>query len=211
MHIQIEGCEASGKSTLIEKLKKYYQTRGYLITSNHFPTSTTKYGELAHEILNNKTRNKSSDYYITLLCLLDQKYISEKYINVKDNPRLLKVDSRGVLSTLVYSNLKDANNPNSILAYYELIHEDLIPDLIIYLCPNSDIVTSRLKNRRSLSIYDQINLIEVIKNRYSFVIDLLKDKLNIITISINNDEDVDQLFHNTTKKINEEFNKRSSL
>jgi thymidylate kinase len=202
MQIQLEGCEASGKSTLLKHLKTYYQNRGYLVTSTHFPTMNTPFGVLSHKILNQSYQFNDYSLYITLLAIADQKEYNNKFKNILDNPKLLTLTSRGLLSTLVYSDLYEEQLSDFTKSIYQILQKSPKPDIIIYLKPTVDIVIARLATRRDHSIYDKTNLIEIIQKRYTLLIDWLEPRCNILTINIDSQTSIDDILKISTDYIN---------
>lgn len=168
MLIQIEGNEASGKTTLINKLVRHYQNLN--CSDFHLPTLSTPFGVEARKILTNKlyadNHKINREIIITLLAYLDQYVLNAN----RDSSRLI-IQSRGILSNLVYANLSSNTMDKfteQVLGLIKLLPK---PDLIIYLNPPISELESRLINRniqnpKEVNIYDQVHLLNSIHERY---------------------------------------------
>lgn len=199
MHIQFEGCEASGKTTLITQLNSYYTKLGYSITTQHFPTNNSPFGELAHKFLNQDYNFIHNHFYITLLAIADQKLYGEQ-VNYSSNNIFL--ESRGILSTLVYSELFNINWTPWTEKVLELIELISLPDLIIYIKPEISLVEDRLKQRSYFNMYDKTSFIKPILERYEAMIPFLNKKVKIHTININGEHPSGYLFNTCKNYIN---------
>lgn len=198
MHIQIEGCEASGKTTLLNRLNTYYQQLGKQVITEHFPTYTSPFGKLAREILDSKYQFKHNDFYITLLSIADQLLYSEQVNYPSD---IIYLQSRGILSTIVYSDLHSVAWTHTSEKVFNLLKLLPFPDTIIYLEPEFDLVKDRLTHRSYSNIYDQVSYIQTILLRYKTVIKYLSrnSRLNIKTIPITAEQPSGYVF-NTCKQ-----------
>lgn len=160
MYIQIEGTEASGKSTLIKKFKQDY---GFIVSDTvEFPNVASSYGFLARQHLDSKEvlkymTLKTRSMMITLLSICDQQ-------EWRSDNNLLLVSSRGILSTIVYSSLSDSKVEEAVINLIDYIPK---PDLIVYIQPPIKILTERLSLRdKDSSIYDKVELTEQIIHKY---------------------------------------------
>lgn len=193
MIIQLEGCEASGKSVLLKQLAYYLQELGLNVKVNHFPSNNTNFGNLAQDLLYKKNPPQvNTNLLITLAAIADQhlcKLEMDEYYNNKTNAYIA---SRGVISTLVYSDLFNNTSTSLTTKVLQFIEYLPRPDAIIYLNPSIDEVSRRLKSRNgNKSIYDQIDLATVIKTKYESVFDCLEHKYSIL--HINDDSLLDSL------------------
>lgn len=186
MIIQLEGCEASGKSTLLNRLIPYFKQKGLSVKSEHYPSDKTPFGKLARNFLScNEIVGVDSGFLITLAAIADQhihNLTSEQYQNNSDNAYIC---SRGVISTLVYSDLHNLQ-ADSFTGKVMLVLDDYVikPDVVIYLDPPVDVVLSRLARRNSSqkSIYDQANLVKTIKAKYDSVLDCMQHQIDVLRI-----------------------------
>lgn len=183
MLIQIEGNECSGKTTLINNLSKLISEDDYLSKFTyrwlHLPSKQSTFGRICRRILHgdssylkeahNTDEVISKELVITLCAFLDQ-YI----VNNRLDKEVIQIESRGILSNLVYSNLTSSelsdNFTQCVLPLITLLPK---PDLIIYLKCDSLTLKYRLENRcEPKSLYDKSNLLDVINTRYDKVIKL---------------------------------------
>jgi len=188
MIIQIEGCEAAGKSLLIKHLTNYLTKLNIEVVSEHFPSDKTAFGNLARNLLySEKDINIDTNFLITLAAIGDQhihKPYMCSYINNKSNAYIC---SRGVISTLVYSDLFNNEPSNLTGKLLSLLDYLPHPDAIIYLDPSVDVVVKRLMGRSGVkSIYDQEDLVKVIKAKYESVLDCLEHKYSVLRITEDN-------------------------
>jgi thymidylate kinase len=187
MLIQIEGNEASGKTTLINTLSTLIKHNNLLNKYNyqsiHLPSKHTHFGKICQQLLkgdvsylylladlvNLTNKPISKEIIITLCAYLDQ-YIVNNNIPLDT----ISIQSRGVLSNLVYSDLSSLDLSNNFTQYIlPLITLLPKPDLIIYLKADSNSLRHRLTNRlEPKKIYDDVKLLDIINARYEKVIKL---------------------------------------
>jgi thymidylate kinase len=195
MIIQLEGGEASGKSTLLNLFSKYLKHKPSIktVTSIHYPNPTRDFGDLAYSIIRQKHTYQNPSFPITLLCICDQytTYVSSPHIYKEVNDKVL-LSSRGYISTLVYAELYKDKLEDSVTSILEELIKRYIPlpDVVIYLDTSVDIIEKRLKMRlkttkdKSENIYDKVELIKVINERYNLILNNQISKgLNVIKTS----------------------------
>lgn len=188
MIIHFEGCEASGKTSLIKYFKDYLTKLNIDVVTEHFPSDKTVFGNLARQLLySDKNPNVNSNFLITLAAMGDQHLLSPSFSSYQKDHTNAYLTSRGLISTLVYSDLFNVQQDNLTNKLLPLIDYLPNPDFIIYLNPSTDEVIKRLTGRnQSKSIYDTTDLVNVIKAKYESVLDLLEHKYNILRIDDNN-------------------------
>lgn len=194
MLIQLEGNEASGKSTLLKALFDALcadtRFKNFTIGTAHLPSSSTEFGLIARDILNHKDTYLKPLYspvsepvprelVLTLTAYLDQ-YIH----NTNLNRHVINLQSRGIISNLVYSDLSTTNLDSSLTQYIlPLITLLPKPELIVYLgVPNNELIRRLTTRKEQASIYDKAELIELIRARYEKVINLFPS-WNILVVS----------------------------
>lgn len=188
MIIHFEGCEASGKTSLIRYFKDYLISINISVTTEHFPSEKTTFGNLARNLLYlDKNPNVNRNFLITLAAMGDQHILSPSFSSYQKNSTNAYLTSRGLISTLVYSDLfntKPNNLTNKLLPLIDYLPS---PDFIVYLNPSTDEVIRRLTSRNQpKSIYDTTDLINVIKTKYDSVLDSLEHKYKILRIDDDN-------------------------
>lgn len=188
MIIQLEGCEAAGKSFLLKYLSYYLEELNISVEIEHFPSTKTDFGKLAHSLLySDRNPNIDTNFLITLAAIGDQhiyKPYMTSYLGNKNNAYLT---SRGLISTLVYSDLFNHDSSNLTAKLLPLLEYLPHPDAIIYLNPSLEEVTCRLSGRAEIkSIYDQQELASIIKAKYDSVLDCLDHRYSILHIEDDN-------------------------
>lgn len=207
MLIQIEGNEGSGKTTLINNLTNLIAEDKTLSKFHyrwiHLPSKQSPFGRICRQILKGDTsylrqsfrteQTINKEIVITLCAFLDQYIMNNNSAELFEDT--ITIESRGILSNLVYADLSSTNfNENFTQYVLPLITLLPKPDLIIYLKQDTEVLKNRINKRSEVDkkIYDDVQLLDLINTRFDKVIKLFPS-WNIVTIenSLNPDKCAD--------------------
>jgi len=205
MYIIFEGNECCGKSSHAKSAKKYLESR--LCISNiiyrEAPDKTNPYGNLARDLLKRPYSNVNN-ISISIASLMSEAFNSHEL--TQEN---IVIQTRSILSTLVYSELGcclDTDISNAIL---ELVPLFTPPDILFLMDCSLETIERRLAQRladktSALDVYESINFIKKIDCKYKLFTNTLSAiwKTQTKFIKVNSDAD----FYSTQSFIRQEIN-----
>lgn len=145
--IVVEGCDGSGKTTLIKKLKEYYKKikKDKIIFLKE--PGSTKLGECIRDmILKNKDLEDISVQTQLYLFMAARIELIEKVIKPKLKEGYTVICDRFALSTWVYQNAMDSSLSNIIKFLIEDLSRRIKVDGTIYLSIDASTAISRINN-----------------------------------------------------------------
>jgi dTMP kinase len=188
LYLALEGTEASGKTTQVKELAKYFESKGKKVVNTREPRKEGLIGDLVHQILNGKIKmNPVGFQYL---------FAADRVLNHEDIviPALKRGDivisDRSFWSALVYGILDKSEEYSkgridelvvaySILSFY---HQFIVPDFTFYLKIPLAVSLGRLKNERNQAkeIYEEKEKIERVIKGYDFIFDQFKKEISVI-------------------------------
>lgn len=130
--ITFEGGEGAGKSTLIDKISEYFQSKGYSILKTREPGGTIL-GEKIRDLLLDKSENKMSPYSELCLFLASRaQHIKEVILPALNSNKIVLCD-RFNDSSVVYQGYARGLGMDSVESFCKFISEGLKPDITLYL------------------------------------------------------------------------------
>lgn len=189
MYIVFEGPDKTGKTTLIQNLFQYFQSK-YQNEENKFeiikfPNRITSIGNLIDQYLNEQL-HYDQDTMALLSCANKYEIMNLQSDNKKDKIYLI---DRYIYSGIVYSLLDGVKLDWCINVNSELPK----PDIIVYLNPNEEFMKNQLDFIESKEKYENIDTLKKINKLYQdmFILNkikykkLFKNDCHIIIIDIN--------------------------
>lgn len=204
LFIAIDGCDASGKSTIIKELKKIIENEYNLkdkVTIVREPGFTEAGEEIRKTIL--KQRDKPLEPLTELSLMYSaRKELIEKVIKPELNKNHIVISDRWESSSFVYQNIRGVDRKD--IEAMSKIMCDITPDYYIYMDVYPKNTISRILNERKGEI-DSTEKLELsyfndIRNGFK---DFFKDKKNCIEIDSN--ININDVILNARKKINEKI------
>lgn len=161
--IVIEGCDFTGKSTVIEKLVKTLEHSG-IEACQMKALGETDYGIARRKFLMENKETLSNEEQAIIM--IDAMQDVNKKLSIKQEGGNFVVCDRYYHSTLVYQGMRK----NAIEMVEEQLSEaNLIePDLTIILDCDTSIILERMKERAEKNVYDpkSVEEVEEIRNAY---------------------------------------------
>ncbi len=155
LYIALEGTEASGKTTQVQELRKYFESKGREVVTTREPRKKGTIGDLVHKILLGET--KFPALALQYLFTTDRVLNHEEIIKPALEAGKIVISDRCFWSAIVYGVLDRMGDKydvktedyllvaHSILSFY---HQFIIPDFTFYLHIPLEISMERLKNER---------------------------------------------------------------
>ncbi len=189
LYIALEGTEASGKTTQVQKLKEYFESKGREVVVTREPRKEGLIGDIVHQVLNGELKMDSLafQYLFTTDRVLNHR---EVIVPALKEGKMV-ISDRSFWSALVYGVLDKLEGEykkesidqllvaQSVLSFY---HQFIVPDLTVFLRIPLDISLKRLQNERKQDkeIYEDKEKIEKIISGYEFVFGNFENDVTII-------------------------------
>lgn len=177
LYIALEGTEASGKTTQVERLKEYFKKKGRTVVTTREPRKEGFIGDLIHQILLGKKdfSSKALQYLFTTDRVLNQEEVVLPALK-KGN---VVISDRVFWSGVVYGVLDrmekkyDINSSDYLFVAYSILsfyHQFVAPDYTFYLKISHDVSVRRLQaNRKGREIYEDKEKIKKIIEGYNWL------------------------------------------
>ena len=155
--ITFEGLDGCGKSTQLEKTKKWLNLQGYEVLKTQQPGGT-KIGKQIRNILLNPEHNELHPESELLLYLSDRiQHLTEKIIPAKAEGKMVLCD-RFHDSTVAYQGYGRGLNLKSIESIITYSIKSYTPDLTFLLTISPTTVVNRLDQRKEQSAKDRLDI-----------------------------------------------------
>lgn len=172
-----DGIDASGKSTLINELKKYFESKNKSIIHTHFPRYNTEIGCVIEKVI--KKEIDMNPAALQMLFSADRVDWTTYEFNEYKNKYDIIMTDRYTTSGLVYGQLDG-------LLVQEILHNDLRiakPDFHLILNVDVDIALKRLYSRGSeITKYENKKTMEVATQKYRELVNIVP---NVYLINAN--------------------------
>tara|TARA_Y100000590_G_C15468656_1_gene919291 strand:+ start:64 stop:714 length:651 start_codon:yes stop_codon:yes gene_type:complete len=178
LFISFEGGEASGKTTQIRKIKKWFihNRLNYVLTRE---PGGTKFAESLRKIILSPKNNITIEQEILLLMTSRIDHLNNVIKPALDQKKIVVTD-RFVDSTAVYQGYYNKFGIKNIYELHKLFLNNTFPDLTFFFHTPPEIIKKRLKKRMYKNKYDiihnkfnnQINkgFLKIAKNNKRFII-----------------------------------------
>ena len=155
--ITFEGLDGCGKSTQLEKTKKWLNLQGYEVLKTQQPGGTN-IGKQIRKILLNPENNELHPESELLLYLSDRiQHLAEKIIPAKAEGKIVLCD-RFHDSTVAYQGFGRGLNLENIESIITYSIKPYSPDLTFLITISPEIIFDRLEQRKEHSAKDRIDL-----------------------------------------------------
>ncbi|MDI4567548.1 MAG: dTMP kinase [Mycoplasma sp.] len=186
MFITFEGIDGSGKTTIIEKLKKWLNSKkiDYLLTKEPGGYKDDYYN--LRKLLLDDASNLSS-LSEALLFALDRRIHLEKIIWPALKKNKIVLCDRFVDSSLVYQGVQKKLGFNKIFQLQNLIIENSYPNLTFYFDIDIDNAYQRIKNRNKPDKFETLTSLKLAYKGYQKCINKFKNRFVIINANLDQD------------------------
>ena len=157
LYIAVEGIDGSGKTTQVEKLSKYFESKGKVVVKTREPRKEGVIGDLVHQVLTGE--RKMSARALQYLFSTDRVLHHEEVIEPSLREGKIVISDRCFWSAVVYGILDKSEEygfdtvsqiliAHSILSMY---HQFIIPDLAFYLDVSLETALQRIEKKHENS------------------------------------------------------------
>jgi dTMP kinase len=201
--IALEGLDASGKTTQVQKLADYLEKKGEKVFVTKNPTREGEIGTLIHKILQKQLTVPS--VAMQYLYSADREVQQEEIIEHLEKGETVVTD-RYFWSAVPYglADLREADVENtakiilvaqSILSHY---YGFIVPDKTFYLQISVGQAVERISKQHEVKeIYEEKGLLERVKTGYDWLEKEFPDEI----ITINAEQDVDKVTQDLVKNL----------
>ncbi len=189
LYIALEGTEASGKTTQVEKLKEYFESKGRTVVTTREPRKEGIIGDIVHRVL--KGEMKMDSVAFQYLFSTDRVLNHQEVVMPALETGKTVISDRSFWSGVVYGVLDKGEGEykkeivdqllvaQSILSFY---HQFIVPDYTFYLKVPLDVSLERLMNERKQvkEIYEDKEKIRKVIEGYDVLFERFKDE--VVTI-----------------------------
>lgn len=170
MYICMEGIDGSGKSTQVERLGKWLEDCGFIVTRIMEPTDSSV-GRLIRELLQNPhAQDESFQRTLALLFAADRTLLMDKIQNEVEMNRIVLSD-RSFYSSLAYQNGEEW--------IAQINRYALEPDLVILLDLETETAIKRCEGKDN---FEEVDFLDTVRKRYL----KLADSHNFMVVNANN-------------------------
>lgn len=197
LYVALEGTEACGKTTQVQELKKYFESKGREVVLTREPRKEGLIGDLVHEVL--KGDRTFPSVALQYLFSTDRVLNHEEVVKPALESGKVVISDRSFWSAVVYGildrmgqdyDVKSADYlliAQSVLSFY---HQFIIPDFVFYLQIPLEVSLKRLQNERKQAkeIYEDEDKIRKVIEGYDAIYERFKDEFVLIDGSAPVDE-----------------------
>lgn len=200
LFITMEGPDGAGKSTQIELLKGYLESKGYEIVITREPGGT-KISEAIRQIILNKEYTEMSPYTELLLYAAARAQLVEEVIRPALNNSKAVICDRFVESSVVYQGIARGMGIDTVYAVNEYALHGLRPQLTILLDLDGEEGIRRKKNQTELDRMEAegIEFHQHVAAGYRLLAELYPDRILRISATLPIEEIHDRIVTEITR------------
>lgn len=209
LYIALEGIDGAGKTTQVEDLKKYFESKGKKVTTTREPRKDGVLGDITHQILSSAIKFPSSA--IQYLFTADRVIHHEQILIPALKRGEIVISDRCFWSAIVYGvmdKMGDKYDQTSVehllvtQGILSMYHQFIVPDFTFYLKISVEESLKRIQKKAEKEIYETQSKIKNAYDGYEWVSNKFSKNIEVLDGSI--DEG-----HVTKKVINflEEYEK----
>ena len=202
--ITFEGTEGSGKTTVIEKVEKYYVEKGYQVIRTREPGGSKIAEDIRNVILDVNNTNMDSLTEAMLYAASRRQHLVEKVIPYMEKGYIVLCD-RFIDSSLAYQGHARNLGIDKVYQLNLIATNGLLPDATIYIDVRPEVGLARIKtNNREQNRLDleKLSFHDKVYEGYHIVSEMFKDRFKVI----NGEQDRESVFNDTVEVLNKIIN-----
>ena len=199
LFITFEGCEGSGKTSVIVRLEEYLKSKGYKVYKTREPGGSKIAEDIRNVILDINNTNMDKITEALLYAASRRQHLVEKVIPYLNDGYIVICD-RYLDSSLAYQGYAREIGIDKVYDINMAATEGLLPDLTVYLDIEPSIGLKRInQNNREQNRLDleKINFHEKVYEGY----DIIRKKFSDRIKSIDASKTPDEVLHDTIKLV----------
>jgi len=204
--ITFEGTEGSGKTTVIEKVEKYYIKQGYQVIRTREPGGSKIAEDIRNVILDVNNTNMDSITEAMLYAASRRQHLVEKVIPYMEKGYIVLCD-RFIDSSLAYQGHARNLGIEKVYQLNLIATNGLLPDATIYIDVKPEVGLARIKsNNREQNRLDleKLSFHDKVYEGYHIVSEMFKDRFKVI----NGEQDREKVFNDTIEVLNKLINNK---
>lgn len=202
--ITFEGTEGSGKTTVIEKVEKYYIEKGYQVIRTREPGGSKIAEDIRNVILDVNNTNMDSITEAMLYAASRRQHLVEKVIPYMEKGYIVLCD-RFIDSSLAYQGHARNLGIDKVYQLNLIATNGLLPDATIYIDVRPEVGLARIKtNNREQNRLDleKLSFHDKVYEGYHIVSEMFKDRFKVI----NGEQDRESVLNDTIEVLNKIIN-----
>lgn len=199
--ITFEGTEGSGKTTVIEKVEKYYLDKGYKVIRSREPGGSKIAEDIRNVILDVDNTAMDPITEALLYAASRRQHLVEKVIPYLEQGYIVLCD-RFIDSSLAYQGYARGLGIDKVYQMNLMATNGLLPDCTIYVDVRPEVGLSRIKvNNREQNRLDleKLSFHQKVYDGYSEVAKRFKERFRVI----NGEQSKDKVLEDTIKVLDE--------
>ena len=204
--ITFEGTEGSGKTTVIEKVEKYYIEQGYQVIRTREPGGSKIAEDIRNVILDVNNTNMDSITEAMLYAASRRQHLVEKVVPYMEKGYIVLCD-RFIDSSLAYQGHARNLGIEKVYQLNLIATNGLLPDATIYIDVKPEVGLARIKsNNREQNRLDleKLSFHDKVYEGYHIVSEMFKDRFKVI----NGEQDREKVFNDTIEVLNKLINNK---
>lgn len=198
--ITFEGTEGSGKTTVIEKVVKYYIDKGYKVIKTREPGGSKIAEDIRNIILDVNNTNMDAITEAMLYAASRRQHLVEKVIPYLEQGYIVLCD-RFIDSSLAYQGYARGLGIEKVYQLNLIATNGLLPLKTIYIDVHPEIGLSRIKNNnreQNRLDLEKLSFHQKVYEGYNQVSNMFKDRF----IVINGEQEQEKVFNDTVEVLN---------
>lgn len=198
--ITFEGTEGSGKTTVIEKVAKYYIDKGYKVIKTREPGGSKIAEDIRNIILDVNNTNMDAITEAMLYAASRRQHLVEKVIPYLEQGYIVLCD-RFIDSSLAYQGYARGLGIEKVFQLNLIATNGLLPLKTIYIDVHPEIGLSRIKNNnreQNRLDLEKLSFHQKVYEGYNQVSNMFKDRF----IVINGEQEQEKVFNDTVEVLN---------
>ncbi|KEF36394.1 thymidylate kinase [Schinkia azotoformans MEV2011] len=196
--ITLEGVEGSGKSTLINYVKDFFEYRGKSIVVTREPGGIDIAEQIRSVILDKKNTKMDGRTEALLYAAARRQHLVEKIIPSLNEDKIVLCD-RFIDSSLAYQGYARGLGIDEVLSINEFAIGNFMPNLTLYLDLDPEVGLSRIRKNKEREVnrldLEEMNFHNKVKEGYEEVLAKFPDRI----VRVDANQEIENVFSDIKK------------
>lgn len=192
--ISVEGCEGVGKTTQVNKVREYLESKGYNVLFIREPGGTNISEAIREILLSKDSFNMDPIVETTLYMAARKQLIEEKILPALKDGKIVLCD-RFFDSTFAYQAVARSIGIEKILEMHKIICDNLFPDITIFLDlnPYDAFLRKGGADKEDRMEQEGLKFHQEVYNGYKIAQNIFKDRIKSINSSGTKEETFNEI------------------